>query len=117
MGFESRVRALPQLGIGVSTEYGAHTPGQTLDPMLLRAQHPAFGCFLEVGVEIAKGIDDDARRWIDARHPWTYHFLDINLDEPEDFDAHWMSQVCALVDAEAPAWLCGEWALWSAWRP
>lgn len=112
MGFESRVRALPQLGIGVSTEYGAHTPGQTLDPMQLRALHPAFGCFLEVGVEIAKGIDVDARRWIDAQHPWTYHFLDINLDEREDFDDQWVSQVCALVNANDPAWLCGDAGLW-----
>jgi uncharacterized protein (UPF0276 family) len=112
MGFKARVRALPKLGIGVSTEYGAHTLGETLDPIELREQHPAFGRFLEVGVEIAKGLDSDARRWIRDGHPWTYHFLDINLDEPEDFDTEWLSKVSALVDAHEPAWLCGDAGLW-----
>ncbi|MGB1701315.1 MAG: hypothetical protein ACPHRO_15260, partial [Nannocystaceae bacterium] len=112
MGFDSRVADLPVLGIGVSTEYGAHSPGTTLDPSALREQHPDYGGFLEVGVEIAKGLDDDARRWIQRGHPWTYHFLDINLDEPEDFDQAWLSRVREFVDNYDPAWLCGDAGMW-----
>ncbi len=111
-GFFQRVEALPRLGIGVSTESGARAAGGGLDPAELRRRYPRFGGFLEVGVEVAKGLDADARAWAAAGWPTTYHFLDINLDEPEDFDAPWLEATRALIDTLRPAWICGDAGLW-----
>ena len=112
MSFSDRLARLPVLGIGVSTEYGARRAGDTLDPRQLRAAHPRFGAFLEVGVEATKGLDDDAAAWTDAGLPWTYHFLDVNLDEPEDFDEGWLRSVCDLARDRRPEWMCGDAGLW-----
>lgn len=112
MSFDKRVTRLPKLGIGISTEYGAaKTPG-ALDPLALRAKHPQFGAFLEVGVETAKGLDETARAWAAKRWPTTYHFLDINLDEPEDFEPEWLAEVKAFAKELRPAWMCGDAGLW-----
>lgn len=110
--FRERVHTLPTLGLGVSTEYGASRQDGALDPAALRSRHPSFAAFLEVGVEIAKGLDDDARAWAARGWPTTYHFLDINLDEPEDFDAAWLAAVRATIEVLQPAWLCGDAGLW-----
>lgn len=112
MDFTDRARALPTLGIGVSTEYGAGDAPDALDPAQLAREHPRFASFLEVGVEIEKGLDRHARAWRDAGAPCTYHFLDVNLDEPEDFDPEWMRAVRRTVDELAPAWLCGDAGMW-----
>ncbi len=112
MSFLDRVKKLPRLGVGVSTEYGAQESPGALDPLELRRNHPKFGAFLEVGVETAKGIDAAARAWAAKRLPTTYHFLDVNLDEPEDFDAGWLGEVRALVNELRPAWMCGDAGLW-----
>ncbi|MFM2152355.1 MAG: hypothetical protein RL199_790 [Pseudomonadota bacterium] len=112
MSFLDRVRKLPRLGIGVSTEYGARSTPGALDPLELRARHPHFAAFLEVGLETAKGLDDDTRAWALKRLPTTYHFLDVNLDEPEDFDEAWLNDVRSAVRALRPAWLCGDAGLW-----
>ncbi len=111
MSFSSRVRQLPKLGLGVSTEYGAAS-AETLDVVQLRREHPAWGGFLEVGVETAKGLDPVARAWADQLWPTTYHFLDVNLDEPEDLDEPWLDQVRAAIAVLKPAWLCGDAGLW-----
>lgn len=110
--FLDRVAALPALGLGVSTEYGARRQDGALDPLELRALHPAHAGFLEVGVEVVKGLDDDARAWAARGLPTTYHFLDINLDEPEDLDPAWLAEVRALAGVLRPAWLCGDAGLW-----
>ncbi|MDP2313033.1 MAG: DUF692 family protein [Pseudomonadota bacterium] len=110
--FLERVRALPKLGIGVSTEYGARDAPGALDPVALRTAHPRWGSFLEVGVEVAKGLDADALAWAGRGWPTTYHFLDVNLDDPADLDPRWLDGVRALVDVLHPAWLCGDAGLW-----
>jgi uncharacterized protein (UPF0276 family) len=110
MSFGERVRVLPRLGIGVSTEYGAGDAPGALDPLALRAR--ADVGFLEVGVEVAKGLDAHASAWVEAGLPTTYHFLDLNLDEPEDFDEPWLRAVDGLVARMRPAWLCGDAGLW-----
>ena len=110
--FVQRAGRLPRLGLGVSTEYGAIRSAGALDPTALRASHPQFAGFLEVGVETAKGLDESARDWAAHRWPTTYHFLDINLDEPEDFDPRWLSEVRELIKVLRPAWLCGDAGLW-----
>lgn len=112
MGFEQRVVGLPRLGLGVSTEYGALTSGDGLDVEQLLADHPNYAAFLEIGVEVAKGLDEAAERWAAAGRPTTYHFLDVNLDEPEDQDSAWHDAVRALVERLNPAWLCGDAGLW-----
>lgn len=100
------------LGLGVSTEYGAGATARGLDPAELRARHPRFARFLEIGIETAKGLDADAKRWAAAGHPCTYHFLDVNLDDPDDFDARWLEEVGVFVAELQPAWLCGDAGLW-----
>ncbi len=110
--FSDRVRALPRLGIGVSTEYGAAAAVGALDVFALARAHPGFASFLEVGVEVEKGLDDDGVRWARELRPTTYHFLDVNLDDERDFDDAWLAGVRALITALRPAWLCGDAGLW-----
>jgi uncharacterized protein (UPF0276 family) len=116
MRFAERVRALPHLGLGVSTEYGAGDAAGALDPLALRAQSPRFAGFLEIGIETAKGLDRHARAWVARGLPTTYHYLDVNLDEPEDFDDEWLDDVRAIAAAIRPAWLCGDAGLWHLGR-
>lgn len=112
MRWRERVARLPFLGIGVSTEYGASAQPGALDPAALATHYPRYGAFLEVGVEVERGLDADARGWIAAGRPTTYHFLDVNLDEPEDLDGPWLDRVKALIEAMRPAWMCGDAGLW-----
>ncbi len=112
MGFDQRVQELPFLGIGVSTEYGAATAPGSLDLRRLRAERPEFAAFLEVGLETVKGLDGSSAAWAAAGLPTTYHFLDINLDEPEDFDDLWLDQLRAFAAQIQPAWLCGDAGAW-----
>ena len=116
MSFFARAPTLPSLGLGVSTEYGAGDVPGALDPMALRAADPAAGRFLEVGVEIARGLDHHARSWAARGLPTTYHFLDINLDQPDDFDDAWLDAVREVVDTLRPAWLCGDAGMWHIGR-
>ncbi|HKK71936.1 MAG TPA: DUF692 family protein [Candidatus Krumholzibacteria bacterium] len=110
--FSERVQHLPRLGIGVSTEYGAGDAPGGLDVEALRREHPRWAEFLEVGVETSKGLDRDARAWAAAGRPTTYHFLDVNLDDPRDLDARWLDEVCAIAAELQPAWMCGDAGLW-----
>lgn len=112
MSFTDRVSGLPFLGIGVSTEFGAARSKGALDLSQLRRETPGYAGFLEVGVEVAKGLDADTLAWRGAGGPTTHHFLDINLDEPEDFDAEWLEGLCAVVAQLQPAWMCGDAGLW-----
>ena len=112
MNFDERLRALPHLGLGVSTEYGASASQGALDVMKLRREHPAYAAFLEVGVEVSKGLDDDDQAWVEAGGATTYHFLDINLDDPSDQDARWLEEVRGIAEVLRPAWMCGDAGLW-----
>lgn len=116
MSFLDRAAALPTLGLGVSTEYGAGDAPGALDPQALRDRNPRYGGFLEVGVELAKGLDRHAIAWADRGQPTTYHFLDVNLDEPEDFDAAWLDGVRQTIARLQPAWLCGDAGMWHIGR-
>ena len=62
--FVERVPTLPVLGLGISTEYGASAAPGALDILALRAAHAAYAGFLEVGVEVVKGLDDTAQHWV-----------------------------------------------------
>ena len=108
--FEERVRALPALGVGISTEHGAGATG--LDVRELRRRNPGRVRFLEIGCDLARGVDDDARAWVRDGLPTTYHFLDVNLEEPEDLDAAWVRDTAALAREIGAAWLCGDAGLW-----
>ena len=117
MRFAERLQSLPRLGIGVSTEYGAGEATGALDVPALRAAHPRWASFLEVGVETAKGLDRHARAWAERGLPTTYHFLDVNLDEPEDVsDAAWLDEVRAIAKILKPAWMCGDAGMWHLGR-
>jgi len=110
--FTERVRRLPYLGIGVSTEYGAHHSPNALDISALKERYPEFSGFLEVGVEVDKGLDADTLEWVRRGGRTTYHFLDINLDDPDDFTSEWIQRVLAIAEQIQPAWLCGDAGLW-----
>lgn len=110
--FLERVHSLPSLGMGVSTEYGAGDSESALDVQHLRDGYPHYAGFLEVGVETVKGLDRHAEAWAASGLPTTYHFLDINLDEPDDFDAPWLATVRAIAERLQPAWMCGDAGLW-----
>jgi len=110
--FAARVRALPVLGLGVSTEYGAAFARGALDLRRLRRDYPAFAQFLEVGVETVKGLDAHTLEWVAEDRPTTYHFLDVNLDDPEDFTPEWLAEVRDIVSRIRPAWMCGDAGLW-----
>jgi uncharacterized protein (UPF0276 family) len=114
--FAERVAALPRLGLGISTEYGAGDAAGALDVLALRDAHPTYAAFLEVGVETAKGLDRHARAWAARGLPTTYHYLDVNLDDPEDFDQAWLDEVRAVAEAIRPAWMCGDAGLWHLGR-
>jgi len=116
MCFADRVTRLPHLGLGVSTEYGAGDAPRALDVLALRDAHPAYARFLEIGVETAKGLDRHAEAWVARGLPTTYHYLDVNLDEPEDFDDAWLADVCAVAARMRPAWLCGDAGMWHLGR-
>jgi uncharacterized protein (UPF0276 family) len=114
--FAERIAQLPRLGLGVSTEYGAGDAAGSLDVLVLRDAHPAYAGFLEVGVEAAKGLDRHAEAWIARGWPTTYHYLDVNLHEPEDFDEEWLDDVRAIAARLRPAWMCGDAGLWHLGR-
>lgn len=110
--FERRLASLPHLGLGVSTEYGAMRADGALDLDAARQELPECVQVLEVGVEVSKGLDEDTARWVERGLPTTYHFLDINLDDPQDFDERWLQQTREVIQALKPAWLCGDAGLW-----
>lgn len=112
MNFLERVRSLPTLGIGVSTEYGAGDTPCGLDIPALATHQPEWASFLELGVEVSKGIDTHGEAWLHTGRPTTHHFLDVNLDDPADFDPAWMESLRALLARSRPAWLCGDAGLW-----
>jgi hypothetical protein len=112
MKFLERVRSLPTLGIGVSTEYGAGDMPGGLDLPALATHHPEWASFLELGVEVSKGLDTHGEAWLRTGKPTTHHFLDVNLDDPADFDPAWMEALRALLARSRPAWLCGDAGLW-----
>ncbi|HTO52947.1 MAG TPA: DUF692 family protein [Myxococcota bacterium] len=108
--FESRARALPRLGLGISTEFGAAEGG--LDPLALRRARPELVQFLELGVDLERGLDATARAWCAEGWPTTYHFLDGNLEESESLSPDWLAAVGALARELAAAWVCGDAGLW-----
>lgn len=108
--FSERVRALPRLGSGISTEFGARHGGVDLEALVRAA--PDQVRFLEIGADLERGVDEDARAWAAAGRPTTYHFLDVNLEEDEDLDARWIADTAALAREVGAAWLCGDAGLW-----
>ena len=108
--FALRAARLPRLGLGVSTEFGAGRTG--LDIAALRRDRPDLVGFLELGVDLDRGLDEDAEAWIAAGFPTTFHFLDLNLEEPGDLDPHWLADAPALARRAGAAWLCGDAGLW-----
>ncbi|MEO6950777.1 MAG: DUF692 family multinuclear iron-containing protein [Polyangia bacterium] len=99
---------LPRLGVGISSEPGSVASGgidaRTLDPALVH--------FLEYGADVARGLDEHVRGWAASGRPTTYHFLDLNLEDPDDLDAEWVARTRALATDIGAAWLCGDAGLW-----
>jgi uncharacterized protein (UPF0276 family) len=109
--FAERAAALPWLGLGVSTEFGAGGGG-ALDVARLRRERPEWAGFLEIGADLERGLDAAARAWVGSGWPTTYHFLDLNLEEGEDLEPDWIAETAAAARAIGAAWLCGDAGLW-----
>ncbi len=107
--FNLRVAALPRLGLGVSTEFGAAAQG--LDTLALHRDRPDLVQFLEVGVDLERGVDAATLAWVQAGAPTTYHFLDLNL-ESDELDPEWFVDALLLARELGAAWLCGDAGLW-----
>jgi uncharacterized protein (UPF0276 family) len=107
--FTERVAVLPRLGVGISTEYGAAESG--VDPVAYREAHGGVD-FLELGVDLARGLDAPSQRWVDRGWPTTWHYLDVNLEEPDDVDPAWLRDTAAGARAANAAWICGDAGLW-----
>jgi uncharacterized protein (UPF0276 family) len=103
-------KGLPRLGVGISSEWGSAEGG--IDAVELLAARPGTIDFLEYGCDLARGLDDHARRWAATGRPATYHFLDLNLEDPTDADAAWLADTGALARELGAAWLCGDGGLW-----
>ena len=112
-----RVHQLPNLGLGVSTEFGAFGKPDSLDISLLRDSYPQYAQFLEVGVEVRHGVDVDTRRWVASGERTTYHFLDLNLSAPDLLDSRHLAEIKALVEQLDAAWVCGDAGLWYFGQP
>jgi uncharacterized protein (UPF0276 family) len=108
--FAERVARLPRLGLGISTEFGARHGG--LDLLALRRARPALVEFLEIGADLERGVDEDARAWVEAGWPTTYHFLDANLEERESLSDAFLEATRAQARSVGAAWLCGDAGLW-----
>jgi uncharacterized protein (UPF0276 family) len=112
--FSERVRALPRLGLGISTEFGASRTG--LDINALRRGRPDLVSFLEIGVDLERGVDADAWQWVRSGGPCTYHFLDLNLEEADDLAKADVLAVKGLATELKAAWICGDAGLWYVGR-
>lgn len=112
MSFLHRLPGLPYLGLGVSTEFGAARRPGALDLAALRRAAPSLGAFLEVGLEVERGLDADTLAWAGQGLPTTLHFLDLNLDDPADLDEAWMRGFQQAIAVLRPAWICGDAGLW-----
>ncbi len=102
--------SLPRLGVGISAEPGSARSG--IDARALADGHPGLVHFLEYGSDVERGLDEHVRRWAQAGLPTTYHFLDLNLEDPEDLDEEWLLATATAARAIGAAWLCGDAGLW-----
>jgi uncharacterized protein (UPF0276 family) len=112
--FAERVRALPHLGLGISTEFGAGRSG--LDINAFRRRRPDLVSFLEIGVDLERGVDQDAWEWVRSGGRSTYHFLDLNLEEGDDLARRDIEAVRDLARELKAAWICGDAGLWYVGR-
>ncbi len=101
---------LPRLGVGISAEPGSAREG--IDALAFDGEHHGLVHFLEYGSDLERGLDDQVRAWASAGRATTYHFLDINLEEPDDIDARWLAETAHAAHEIGAAWLCGDAGLW-----
>jgi uncharacterized protein (UPF0276 family) len=101
---------LPRLGVGLSAEPGSAAHG--IDAVAMAAAHPGLVHFVEYGSDLARGLDEHVQRWAAAGGATTYHFLDLNLEDPADADDDWLRATAAAARAIGAAWLCGDAGLW-----
>jgi uncharacterized protein (UPF0276 family) len=101
---------LPRLGLGLSAEFDSSRAG--IDALDLVEAHPGVIDFLEYGADLDRGLDAHVQRWAAGGRPTTYHFLDVNLEEPEDLDHAWLEATAAAARSIGAAWLCGDGGLW-----
>lgn len=105
----TRLEALPRLGVGISGEYGVRP---SIDPSALAEAHPGLVHFVEFGSDTERGLDPAILRWVEAGGRATWHFLDVNFEEPQDLDPAWIEETVAFATRIRSPWLCGDAGLW-----
>ena len=105
------LQSLPRLGVGISSEPGSVGRGG-IDARAFDVAYPGLVHFLEYGADVDRGLDEHVRGWATAGKPTTYHFLDLNLEDPDDLDAEWVAATQQAANAIGAAWLCGDAGLW-----
>ncbi len=108
--FADKVQRLPRLDVGLSGEFNVAAKG--IEVSWLKENYPDLVHFYEYGGDLERGLDEGVRRWAAAGGATTYHFLDINLEEQEDLDQHWLQRTKAFADEINAAWLCGDAGRW-----
>ncbi|MBO0858800.1 MAG: DUF692 family protein [Chloracidobacterium sp.] len=106
--FFQRVERLPRLGVGISGEFDT----RGIDACWMKDRYPDLIHFYEYGGDLERGLDDSVRRWAATGAPATYHFLDINLEEPKDLDQRWLTLTKELAVEINASWLCGDAGRW-----
>lgn len=104
------IARLPRLGVGLSAEPESARAG--IDALRFAEAEPGLVDFLEFGSDVERGLDEHVRRWAASGRPTTYHFLDLNLEEPDDADPVWLARTARLAREIGAAWLCGDGGLW-----
>jgi uncharacterized protein (UPF0276 family) len=104
------LKSLPRLGVGISGEFDSSRTG--IDAVDLKEQLPHAIDFMEFGADLDRGLDEHVRRWAARGWATTYHFLDVNLEEPEDVDEAWLARTAAAAREIGASWLCGDGGLW-----
>ena len=105
------IASLPRLGVGISSEPGSAANGG-IDARALADAHPGLVHFLEYGSDVDRGLDEHVRGWAASGRPTTYHFLDLNLEDPDDLDEAWVRRTQEAAREIGAAWLCGDAGLW-----
>jgi len=76
--------------------------------LALHRDRPDLVQFLEVGVDLERGVDAASLAFVRAGVPTTYHFLDLNLEERDDLEPAWITAAQQLARELGAAWLCGD---------
>ena len=90
--FAARVAALPRLGLGISTEFGASATAASIRSRCA-ARAPSCASSSRSASTSSAASTPTRAPGCAAGWPTTYHFLDVNLEERESLSPAWVAAV------------------------